>query len=356
VPAPGRLMHTGAQNWPTVRHVQQYGKHRPIWQPGADHALRYAAIAPAEDTPECPLRPRTAAGEANENPDLQATGIEGFFIAQFGADARIPPEDGPLDRKTVAVNTAREAGRMLRERLGNAGRVEFKGSVDIVTEMDRASEAFITGALSAAFPADSMLAEEGAGFETGSEGRWIVDPLDGTTNYAHGFPFFCVSIAYERSGTVELGVVYNPMLDELFTAESGKGAYLNDNPIRVSSTADLDSSLLATGFPYDIRTSGNNNISHFTNFSLRAQAIRRAGSAALDICYVACGRFDGFWELKLKPWDVAAASLVVSEAGGVVSAFDGGEFSVYGDECLASNGALHSDMVSILNGREPGAP
>lgn len=239
---------------------------------------------------------------------------------------------------------------MLKKRLGDAGRVEFKGSVDIVTEMDRASESLITESLAEAFPEDSILAEEGTETHEGNGGRWIIDPLDGTTNYAHGFPFFCVSIAYELGGEVTLGVVYNPMLDELFIAERGQGATLNGNAVRVSTTGALDTSLLATGFPYDIRTSENNNLDHFGEFAVRAQAIRRAGSAALDLCYVACGRFDGFWEMKLKAWDVAAASLIVTEAGGVVTDFSGGEFSIFGTECLASNGAVHEEMVSILGG------
>lgn len=248
----------------------------------------------------------------------------------------------------AAVTAAKEAGALLKKHLGDAGRVEFKGAVDIVTEMDRRAESLIKDRLGAAFPDYATLAEESDATETGSERRWIIDPLDGTTNYAHGFPFFCVSIALEDSGGVVLGVVYDPMLDEIFTAEKGGGAYLNGRPISVSSTERLDRSLLATGFPYDIRTSSSNNLDNFSKFSLRAQAVRRAGSAALDLCYVACGRFDGFWELKLHPWDTAAGALIVTEAGGTVTDFSGNSFSIYGDECLATNGVVHGEMIEVL--------
>ena len=253
--------------------------------------------------------------------------------------------------KELAVDTAIKVGRMLKERLGDPGAIEFKGTVDIVTEMDRRSEELIVGAITAAFPDHSILTEEGtniAGAGADGESKWIIDPIDGTTNYAHGFPVFSVSIALEVSGTVELGVVHNPMLAETFSAERGAGAYLNGERIEVSKVSELNRALLATGFPYDIRTTEQNNIDHFTNFSLKAQAIRRAGSAALDLSYVAAGRFDGFWELKLKPWDVAAAALIIEEAGGRITDFSGAEFSIYSSECLASNGRLHGSMVEIL--------
>ena len=250
--------------------------------------------------------------------------------------------------KETAVNAALVAGRLLRGRLGMAGKVEFKGDVDIVTEMDRISEARIIEEIRKNFPGHGILTEESAEISSASGQRWIIDPIDGTTNYSHGFPFFCVSIAFEDSGTVLLGVVYDPMLDELFIAEKGKGATLNGSPVRVSSTDKLDRSLLATGFPYDLRTSENNNLDHFYNFAVRAQAIRRAGSAALDMCYIACGRFDGFWEMKLNPWDTAAGALMIEEAGGGLSDFSGGEFSIYGKECLATNGRIHAEMLDVL--------
>jgi myo-inositol-1(or 4)-monophosphatase len=262
-----------------------------------------------------------------------------------------------MDAKKLAVDTAHKVGRMLKERLGNAGRVEFKGEVDIVTEMDKRAEELIVDAISRAFPKDSILTEEGSnvtGVET--ENKWIIDPIDGTTNYAHGFPVFSVSIALESAGVVVLGVVHNPMLDETFVAERGSGAFLNDKRISVSTVGSLGKGLLATGFPYDIRTSELNNLDHFANFALKAQAIRRAGSAALDLSYVAAGRFDGFWEMKLRAWDVAAAALIIEEAGGTVTDFAGNAFSIYSSECLASNGLIHASMVTVLGTRTASVP
>jgi len=238
---------------------------------------------------------------------------------------------------------------LLKENLGGARSIEFKGAVDIVTEMDRASEALIVKRITDAFPDHGILTEERAELTGQCPVRWIIDPIDGTTNYAHGFPVFCVSIALEVSGAIEYGCVYNPILDELFTASKGKGALLNGKPIRVSRTNKLDSSLLATGFPYDIRTSKKTNLEHFSTFAKRVQAIRRAGSAALDLAYVACGRFDGFWEMKLKAWDVAAAGLIVTEAGGRITDFSGAPFDIHGHECLASNALVHDEMLSVLS-------
>ena len=254
-----------------------------------------------------------------------------------------------MDIKELAVSAAKRAGALLRENLGRAGNIEFKGAVDIVTELDKRSEALITDSIKKAFPGHGILAEETPELAAKSPCRWIIDPLDGTTNYAHGFPVFCVSIAFEQTGEVKLGVVYNPMLDELFLAEKGRGAFLNGLPIAVSKVASMDRSLLATGFPYDLRTSENNNFDHFFNFSRKAQAIRRAGAAALDLSYTAAGRFDGFWEMKLKPWDVAAATLIVKEAGGTVTDFSGRPFSIEGDECLASNGVIHGEMLEVFS-------
>ncbi len=254
-----------------------------------------------------------------------------------------------MDIKELAISAARQAGALLRENLGRAGRIEFKGAVDIVTELDKRSEALITDSIKKAFPGHGILAEETPELAAASPFRWIIDPLDGTTNYAHGFPVFCVSIAFEEAGDVKLGVVYNPMLDELFVAEKGRGAYLNNQRIAVSKVATIDRGLLATGFPYDLRTSEANNFDHFSNFSRKAQAIRRAGAAALDLSYTAAGRFDGFWEMKLKPWDVAAAALLVKEAGGVVTDFSGGPFSIDSSECLASNGIIHAEMLGVLS-------
>jgi len=253
-----------------------------------------------------------------------------------------------MDIKDLAVNVARRAGDLLAGGLGRHMAIERKGAVDLVTEMDRKAEDLIVSKIRVAFPDHGILTEESAELVTGSRYRWIIDPLDGTTNYAHGFPVFCVSIAFEDSGRVVFGAVYDPVLDELFTAEEGRGAELNGKRIRVSKCTSLDSSLLATGFPYDIRTSEKNNLDHFADFAVRAQAIRRAGSAALDLCCVACARFDGFWEMKLRPWDVAAASLIVTEAGGRITDFSAGEFSIDNAECLATNGLIHDEMTRVL--------
>ncbi len=253
-----------------------------------------------------------------------------------------------MEIKNLAIEAAKKAGALLKERLGASGRIEFKGAVDIVTEMDRASEDLILGEIKKAFPDHGILTEESAEIAARSPYRWIIDPLDGTTNYSHGFPVFCVSIAVENAGEVVLGVVYNPMLDELFTAEKDGGALLNGKKISVSKVKTLDKSLLATGFPYDIRKTRENNLDHFANFAVTAQAIRRAGAAALDMSCVACGRFDGFWEMKLKPWDVSAAGLIVMEAGGILSDFKGGPFSIHGAQTLASNGLIHEEMLSVL--------
>ncbi|MBI5644011.1 MAG: inositol monophosphatase [Deltaproteobacteria bacterium] len=255
--------------------------------------------------------------------------------------------------KETAIGAARKAGMLLKGHLGRAGKIEFKGDVNIVTELDRRSEDLIISEIRSAFPDHGILTEESEERKTSTAFRWIIDPLDGTTNYAHGFPFFCVSIAFEEAGEVRLGVVYDPMLDEMFISERGKGSYLNGGLIRVSDVERLDKSLLATGFPYDLRSSKENNLDHFKDFTLKAQAIRRAGSAALDLCYIASGRFDGFWEMKLKPWDTAAAALIVKEAGGTITDFSGGEYSIFEKECLASNGLIHAGMIDVLLKRSP---
>ena len=253
-----------------------------------------------------------------------------------------------------AIRVARDAGRLLRDRVGTRIDVAHKGAINIVTDVDIASERLIREAIATQYPRHQVLAEEGGLDESRSEYRWVIDPLDGTTNYAHGYPVFCVSIALEYQGETILGVVYDPMRDELFTAERGGGAALNNRPIRVSSTASMMESLLSTGFPYDIRTSTLPNLDHWANFAMNAQALRRDGAAALDLSYVACGRYDGFWELNLSPWDMAAGALIVTEAGGRVSDFGGGDFSSYKPEIVASNGLIHDRMVEIIAmGRKP---
>jgi myo-inositol-1(or 4)-monophosphatase len=248
----------------------------------------------------------------------------------------------------IAAEVAQEAGQLLLDRLRTDFSVAHKGDVNLVTDVDLAAEEKIVSRLQAAFPHHSFLAEERHAQAPPGPYRWIVDPLDGTTNYAHGYPVFCVSIALEIEGEVHFGVVYEPNLKELFTVTRGEGARLNESPIRVSQTRSVDRSLLATGFPYDIRSSTENNLNHFCRFALRSQGVRRAGSAAMDLCYVACGRFDGYWELKLHPWDCAAGYLMVREAGGVVTNFRGERGSIYERECIASNGIIHEEMREIL--------
>lgn len=254
--------------------------------------------------------------------------------------------------KKTAIAAAKTTGLLLKKNIDKAHHIEFKGAIDIVTEMDTKAENLIIKTINDKFPKHGILTEESDEQKSDSEYRWIIDPLDGTTNYSHGFPVFCVSIAFEKNGEIILGVVYNPMLNELFTAEKGKGAYLNNKKVKVSDIKELTKSLLATGFPYDVRTSEQNNIANFANFAVKAQAIRRAGSAALDMCYIACGRFDGFWELKLKPWDTAAAMLIINEAGGMVTDFKGKPFSFYSGETLASNGLIHAEMINILQNKK----
>ena len=232
--------------------------------------------------------------------------------------------------------------------MGRKRTIGFKGAVNLVTEMDILSEKIIVGEIEKRFPDHAILAEERPAMEKASRFLWIIDPLDGTTNYAHGFPVFSVSIALAKDEEVILGVVYDPTRDELFTAEKGKGARLNGRRIRVSSESDLSRSLLATGFPYDLRESKINNFDHFHNFAIRAQAVRRAGSAALDLCYVAAGRFDGFWEMKLGPWDIAAGSLMVAEGGGKITNFLGRPLNLSGKHVLASNGKIHAAMLKIV--------
>jgi myo-inositol-1(or 4)-monophosphatase len=252
-------------------------------------------------------------------------------------------------RLELAVSIAREAGALQRQRCSEARIIETKSSaIDLVTDVDRASERLILARLEAERPRDGILSEE-AGAREGENGWvWVIDPLDGTTNYAHGFPHFAVSIGIERDGTREIGVVYDPMKEELFAAERGGGATLNGEPIRVSRTSELERALLATGFGYDVHSAKIDNIEYFTRFIKRAQAVRRAGSAALDLAYVACGRFDGFWELSLHPWDVAAGYLLVEEAGGTVSSLSGGPPPRSGSDVVASNRPLHASMLRVV--------
>jgi len=244
---------------------------------------------------------------------------------------------------------AETAGRILMEKYRSGVTVSFKGAIDLVTEADLASEQAIVALLRERHPGHDILAEEGDYGYLGTDQRWIIDPLDGTTNFAHGFPWFAVSIALEVRGQVVLGAVFNPHNRELFVAERGCGATLNGRPLQVSTTESLDRALLATGFAYDHKVNPANNYLHFERFQRAAQAVRRAGVASLDLACVAAGRFDGFWELKLKPWDVAAGVLLVEEAGGRVSDYAGFEMPLDKGEILASNGLLHMPMQELLN-------
>lgn len=252
-----------------------------------------------------------------------------------------------------AVSAAKEAGLFLKKNLHKRHSVHYKGEINIVTDEDRKSEEMILGRISREFPGHDILSEESDARESGAEFRWIVDPLDGTTNYAHGFPVFCVSMALQRSGETVIGCIYNPMLDEMFTARAGSGAFLNGERIRVSPVADFSKSFLATGFPYDLRTDRNNNINYFVALAKKTLAVRRAGSAALDLAYTAAGRFDGFWELKLHPWDTAAATLLVREAGGTVTDISGGEHTLRSGSIAATNGLIHSELIQTLSGIDP---
>ena len=250
--------------------------------------------------------------------------------------------------QSVASHAALKAGGILRDNIRGLREIRYKGDINLVTEMDMKSERIVVDTILDAFPDHGIIAEEETVIRSRSEFTWIIDPLDGTTNYAHGYPCFSVSIALERGDEIVLGVVYDPMRDELFTARKEEGSYLNRQRISVSATDTLIKCLLATGFPYDRTVSRRNNMDYFHDLLMASQEVRRDGSAALDLCSVACGRFDGFWELKLKPWDVAAGTLIVIEAGGMVSGLAGKTFSIHDDEVLASNGIIHGQMMEIL--------
>ncbi len=239
---------------------------------------------------------------------------------------------------------AREAGGLLMGYFKQHVKIEYKGDVDLVTVADRQSEALILERIRHQFPTHDVMGEEGTRIETGSEYQWYVDPLDGTTNFAHGFPVFCVSLAVERRGRRIAGVIYDPTRDEMFSAELGSGARLDDKKIHVSATPSLGESLVATGFPSHKRHK-NPNIYFYHQITLRTHGVRRAGSAALDLCNVASGRFDGFWEFNLNPWDTAAGVLMVEEAGGRVTDFSGGAFRIASRETLASNGLVHDALL-----------
>ena len=251
----------------------------------------------------------------------------------------------------LAVESAVTAGRFLKQNVGKVKHIDRKlgQETNLVTEIDRKAEGMIIERIRKRFPQHGFLGEEFGVQEPNSDYKWVIDPLDGTTNFTHGLPIFCVSIGLEHKGELVVGVVYDPNLDEVFTAEKGKGAFLNHKRIRVSGTHKLGESLLVTGFPYDIQLKTDTIVAHFENFLKTSQAVRRLGSAALDLCYVAAGRFDGYWENSLNPWDMAAGVLLVQEAGGTVSDFRGFPSTIYQKSVLATNGKIHEQMIGVLS-------
>ena len=250
---------------------------------------------------------------------------------------------------SVARRAAVEAGKILTARFGQVNRVIKKGEIDLVTEADLLSERAILDVLGRRFPRDGILSEEAGEIGQSPDRIWVIDPLDGTTNFAHDFPFFAVSIALQVNGEVVLGIVFSPFLNECFEAVKGRGAFLNQVPIRVSQTGSIGDALLATGFPYTIHDRPEEVLARFAKLIVLAQGIRRPGSAAMDLCYVAQGRFDGFWEEGLKPWDTAAGVIIVEEAGGQVSTYEGGPYTPYDENIIASNGQIHGAMAKALS-------
>lgn len=246
----------------------------------------------------------------------------------------------------AAIEIAQEAGAVLREELERPPTIDYKGEFDLVTQADRRSEQVIVRRLQERFPQHAVAAEEGTGKETGSDYRWHVDPLDGTTNFAHKYPCFCVSMALARQNELLLGVIYNPVYQELFAAARGEGATFNGKKIHCSKVTSLKSSLLCTGFPNHKRLASP-NIHYYWDFTLRSHGVRRDGSAALDLAYVAMGRFDSFWEFGLNPWDTAAGVVLVEEAGGKITDLQGQPYTLGGPTILASNGLIHEEMVRV---------
>jgi len=260
--------------------------------------------------------------------------------------------DNPLFLKT-AVEAVVRAGDMMLARVGRAFRIDKKGAIDLVTEVDLAIERMFRELVSRRFPEHHILAEELGGSLSIPDGPcWVFDPIDGTTNFAHGLPIFCASLALEIDGVAEIAAVYDPTRRELFTAERGGGAFLNGQPIRVSAAATLIDAMLVTGFPYDVHTRLDEIIGLFRAFVGQARAVRRLGSAAIDLCYVAAGRMDGFWERDLSPWDIAGGALLVTEAGGRVTSLQGDPFTSRGRSVLASNNLIHDAMLDVIRSVE----
>jgi myo-inositol-1(or 4)-monophosphatase len=260
----------------------------------------------------------------------------------------------PSKETEFAVRTAKAAGRILLRGFGTGVRVEHKRrEIDLVTEFDRRSEDLILGRIRKAFPEHRILSEESGAMGSGTQPVWVVDPLDGTTNFAHNLPIFSVSIALREGGRTRLGVVYDPARKECFWAERGKGAYCNTARLRVTATAELGKSLLVTGFPYDAWSNPRNNLDLFAKFAVRTHGVRRLGSAALDLAYVAAGRFDGYWELGMAPWDVAAGGLIAEEAGARVTAMDGKpDYMAEPITIIAANPVLHAKIAEVIMGKD----
>lgn len=247
-----------------------------------------------------------------------------------------------------AISVARQAGAVLRYGLERERQIESKGYADVVTDIDRASEALISEAIRERFPEHAIIAEEGTSRTGWSDYTWLIDPLDGTLNYLHGMPIYCVSLGLLRDGQLQLGVVYDPTRDELFAAERDRGAYLNGRRLQVSPTDTMGRALLTTGFPYERASRPDNNLREFTQIVMQVQDVRRPGSAAIDLCYAAAGRSDGHWELGLKPWDVAAGALMVLEAGGRLSDWRGDPWLIGNDRLVATNGLIHDQLIAAL--------
>lgn len=243
----------------------------------------------------------------------------------------------------------RYAGKILVDRFGKELDVTHKGEIDLVTEADHLSEEYLINEIHSLFPDHQIITEERGTIGKNERHIWYLDPLDGTVNYAHGLPIFTISLAYQINNNLILGIVYDPVQDELFSAKKGKGAWLNGERINVSSTGDLINSLLVTGFPYDIHVAEKNNLDNFARFSLLSQGVRRLGSAALDLAYVACGRLDGFWEIRIHPWDIAAGALITQEADGIVTGINGGpDFLCEPQSIIAANPNIHPQMIELL--------
>ena len=250
----------------------------------------------------------------------------------------------------IAIQAARQGGAILLDYAKKGFQIHQKDqAINLVTEADLRSEEAIIQTIHQAFPTHQILSEEqGLQDIPTNPVKWIIDPLDGTTNFAHGFPLYNVSIGVEYEAACVLGVVYDPTRDELFLAQQGKGATLNGTPIHVSATPKLNEALLVTGFAYDVHTAKDNNLKEFCAFTIHARGMRRTGTAAIDLCYIACGRFDGFWELQLNPWDTAAGKIMVEEAGGKMTNYQGAPYSIYGTTLIATNGRIHQEMIEVL--------